>query len=250
MICLLSSAKTFSSEPYNLKVGTEALLLNKTAKLVEKLQTQTPDNLGKLFHASEKISDLNYGRYQNWDNQKEEPVLHAYNGDAYRTLKSEPLTSDNWKHANEHIAILSGLYGVLRPTDQIRPHRLEMGTKTKDLAGETLYDFWREEVSEKLNQIIHDSDTKYLLNVASKEYFKVIDRDQVSVPIIDIDFKTKGPNGLRTIAIHAKRARGGMARYVLDNQLKELHELVKFNFGGYNYAENLSSEKNLVFLKD
>ena len=250
MLCILSSAKTFSSDPCELNVGTATLLPAQTAVLIEKLQTQTPDNLGKLFHVSEKIADLNYGRYQNWDNQEEVPVLHAYNGDAYRALKTEPLTEENWQHANEHIAILSGLYGVLRPTDQIRPHRLEMGTRTKELIGETLYDFWGSQATEKLNEIIKKSGAKYLLNVASKEYYAVIKTSKVSVPIVNIDFKSQTPKGLKTIAIHAKRARGAMARYVLDNQLTELHDLVKFNFAGYSYSEDLSSENNLVFVRE
>lgn len=250
MICVLSSAKTFSSEPCEFSVGTAPLLPNKTAQLLNALQIQTPENLEKLFQASEKIADINYGRYQDWDTQKEKPALERYDGDAFKSLKSESLTAENWKQANAHIAILSGLYGILRATDNIRPYRLEMGTRTRDLLGETLYDFWKESVLEKMNQIIHESGAKYLLNMASKEYFSVIDRDQVSVPIIDIEFKTQGPKGLRTIAIHAKRARGAMAGYVLENQLTESHELIKFSFDGYHYSDTLSSETILVFLKE
>lgn len=239
----------FLSNSCELNIGTESLLKKKTEQILEKFQVQKPGDLQQLFHVSEKIADLNYRRYQEWENQKEELVLHVYNGAAYQALKLIHLTTENWEHADEHIAILSGLYGVLRPTDRIRPYRLEMGTKTTGLIGETLYDFWGESVSTKLNQLVTESGAKYILNLASKEYSGIMRRIQISVPIIEVDFKCQTEDGMRTITIHVKQVRGKMARFILDNQIKEHEELKKFSFNGYFYSDELSIDTHFVFLK-
>ena len=250
MICIISSAKTFNEEVQDDVGGTPTIpfALGKTEVILRKLQKLTPREIGELMHISDRLAHGNASRYKEWDKAEKVLALDGYNGDVFRAFKMEELSPDNWKNANKYLAIFSGLYGILRPTDGVKPYRLEMAIKMEDLLGESLYDFWRDDVTEQLNEMVAEAGASYILNVASKEYWSVLDMDKLSVPMINVDFKNQTEKGLKIIAIHAKRARGRMARFVLDNEIDSLGELKKFTGNGYAFRGDLSTAENLVFV--
>lgn len=249
MICILSSAKTFRDQQETLPISpTIPFSLEKTGNLLSVLQKFTTEEMAKQMKISDKLAYENETRYKEWEQTNTGLALHSFDGDAFKAFKKEKLTSENWKNANNHIAILSGLYGILRPTDEIRPYRLEMAIDMREILGENLYDYWQKEITKQLNVMANDTGAEYILNLASKEYSSVLDMKKLAVPLINVEFKNKGPKGLRTIAIHAKRARGRMARFVLDNEIKNPEKIKDFSENRYMFDAGLSTVDNFVFV--
>lgn len=225
-----------------------------TKTLVNILADFSPDKIASLMKLSEKLAYLNFMRYQEfnparYNHKNAYPAVLLFQGDVYQGLQAESLTKQELNFCEKSLGILSGLYGVLSPLDLIQPYRLEMGTKLANPAGKNLYEFWREKVTAEINQRMKKVKAKYLINLASDEYFSVIDSTQLDKPIIKIDFKENQNGKLKTIGIHAKRARGAMVRYIVQQRCKTLEALQAFDELGYQYDEVRSDAASLVFVR-
>jgi len=232
---------------------TVPMFLDQSLELIQLLRSYSVAELRALMQISEKIAELNVERYKAFhlpfseDNAKS--AYFAFTGDVYRGIEADKYSTDDLNFAQQHVRILSGLYGCLRPLDLIQPYRLEMKTKLANPKGDTLYRFWGNQVAEAINQAALASDSPYLFNLASNEYSKVIDKKSLTVPFIDIIFQEEKDGKLRSIAVFGKRARGSMADYMVKNRVTTPEEVKKFNKDGYTYTENLSSENRFVFIR-
>ena len=203
---------------------------------------------------SENLANLNHSRYLNWNkkntNSNSKPAIYAFMGDVYTGLDAKSLTSEQLRFAQDHLRILSGLYGLLRPLDLIQPHRLEMGTKVKTESGETLYDFWGHAPTADLNQQAKVLRTKYMVNLASNEYFKVINKTALTLEILTPVFKEKKQDTYKVISFYAKKARGLMAKYIIENKITDPRGIKDFSLAGYKYRSKLSAENEYVFTRE
>ena len=198
---------------------------------------------------STKIADLNYERNQNWSLpftfKNARQAVYAFSGDVYRGLDAYSI--DNIDFMQITVRIISGLYGLVKPLDLIQPYRLEMGTKLSFDKNKNLYDYWREKITKQLNSEL--SENEPVLNLASNEYFKAIDSKVIKSDVYSANFKEFKDGKYKTIAIFSKKARGMMARYIIENNITDINSLKLFNFDRYFFNENLSSEKELVFCR-
>ncbi len=252
MKIIISPAKSLDFEkkaPTSLH--TQPIFLEQAEKLNKKLKTISRKKLGELMGLSPALADLNYNRNQGWktpfspDNAKQ--AVYAFTGEVYRGLDANSLSKDKLPFLQEHLRILSGLYGLLKPLDLIRPYRLEMGTKLKVGRKENLYQFWGNMLAESLNNEL--SDTEYVINLASAEYFKAIPIKTLKVPMITPVFKDLKNGEYKTIMTFAKKARGLMVRHIIDNNVNTLNKLKGFNVDNYEFNEQMSSEKEFVFIR-
>ncbi|MDQ7004213.1 MAG: peroxide stress protein YaaA [Ghiorsea sp.] len=228
---------------------TQPQYLEKSQELINILQKKDSFDLATLMKLSIKLADLNMHRFQNWhtpftpDNAKQ--AIFSFAGDVYQGLNAETLTADNIKFAQNHLRILSGLYGLLRPLDLIQPYRLEMGTRLANDQGNNLYDFWGSQITEQLNHECHDNGI--LINLASNEYFKVIKPQLLRANIITPTFKENKAGTYKVIGIYAKKARGLMTRFIIQNQITNASDLKAFAMDGYIYNSNMSDTKTWIF---
>lgn len=229
-------------------------LLAHAEQLIAVCRDKTPAQLSQLMDISDKLAGLNAARFGSWhlpftlDNAKQ--AMYAFNGDVYQGLQAQTLCADAVAYAQQHLRILSGLYGVLRPLDLMQAYRLEMGTSLANPRGKDLYQFWGDIITAQLNEQLETVNAPYLLNLASQEYFKAVRVKGLTRPVIEVQFKDQKNGQYKIISFFAKRARGLMARYVLENQVQTLEALKAFNLDGYYYAAEQSSDKSLVFLRD
>jgi len=245
MQVVISPSKTldFDTQP-NTATHTMPQFLDKSAELAAILKSYSANDLKNLMGISDKLADLNHDRFQNWqpnygpDTAKQ--CIYAFKGDVYEGLDSESLNNTEIEQAQKTLRIISGLYGLLRPLDLILPYRLEMGTKLSNPAGKNLYEFWASNIADKIESDI-------LINLASNEYFKAIGK-HYNGHIIDIDFKENKNGQYKTIGIHAKKARGLMARWIILNK-PETKDLTQFNIAGYEYNNELSDTDKIVFTR-
>lgn len=251
MIILLSPSKTLDEEsvlPAKLAV-TQPLLLKESQQLIAILKKQSVSEIAKLMSLSEKLSQLNYERFQRWKTpftvQNARPALYTFMGDVYAGLDAATLSAKAVEHAQERLRILSGLYGVLRPLDLMQPYRLEMGTGLVNPRGKNLYQFWGARITEALNA----EQPKLIVNLASEEYFSAVQRGALRAPLITPVFKEKKGNQLKVIGLFAKRARGAMARYLLLNNITTRKKMELFDADGYAFRPDLSSEAEMVFVR-
>ncbi|MGD9948077.1 MAG: YaaA family protein [Desulfobulbus sp.] len=177
------------------------------------------------------------------------PALLTYSGEAFRSLNAAAFSIEDFRFAQAHFRIFSGLYGPLRPLDLIAPHRLEMGYKLTNPAGESLYPFWSKDITAHLNAALKQESAPLLINLASMEYSKVVEKKKLCGPWIDIQFKEQAGDTLKSVAIYAKRARGMMASYLIKNRIETLNDVIPFSDGGYTYHPELSKERLLVFTR-
>jgi cytoplasmic iron level regulating protein YaaA (DUF328/UPF0246 family) len=177
------------------------------------------------------------------------PALHAFAGEIYKKLDSPSLKKEEWTFAQKHLRIISGLYGLLKPMDAIRPYRLEMYTKLKVEDKKNLYEFWKEKITHQINIELKQSGSKFLVNLASNEYFSAIEAKKINLPILTIDFKEKTEKGLRTVAIRSKWARGLMARYIVERRMTNPEEIKEFNLEEYQFDKKESDEWNYLFVR-
>jgi cytoplasmic iron level regulating protein YaaA (DUF328/UPF0246 family) len=215
----------------------------------------TPAQIGSLMKISDKLSGLNAARFSEWSqpftiNNAKQAAL-AFNGDVYGGLEASTLTASDLDYAQSHLRILSGLYGLLKPLDLMQAYRLEMGTKLENSRGKNLYEFWGSIIADKLNEVTKAQDAQYLVNLASNEYFKAVDKKALNAQIITPQFKDCKNGQYKVISFYAKKARGMMARYIIENQVTQLSQLKEFTVDGYYYsAEATAKELEPVFLRD
>jgi len=255
MLIVISPAKSLDFKtPPVLQDFTIPEFLNESKKLVGRLKTMSPKQLSALMDISADLGELNFKRYQEWqtpftpDNAKQ--AILAFNGDVYQGLDAATLLEDKFMLAQSKLRILSGLYGVLKPLDLIQPYRLEMGTKLKYYKSKDLYSFWNPLITKKINEAVAESGSGILINLASNEYFKSIDRKKLKAEIVTPDFKDLKNGNYKMISFFAKRARGLMSRFILENDITDHSDLLAFNSEGYAFNSRLSKAGNPVFTRE
>jgi cytoplasmic iron level regulating protein YaaA (DUF328/UPF0246 family) len=256
MRIIISPAKKLNETTIDASVGyTSPMFLKQSQELIHALQERDSFEIASLMKLSMKLADLNVSRFQKWhtpfttDNAKQ--ALFSFAGDVYQGLDAASLTSDDVQFAQEHLRMLSGLYGLLRPLDLMQAYRLEMGTKLCTDKGDNLYEFWGSTISDQLNSELKENEP--LINLASNEYFKSIQSKNIISPItsqiITPVFK-ENKNGIyKVIGIYAKRARGLMTRYIIQNRIKNAEDIKSFNADGYTWSSDLSDTKQWVFTR-
>ncbi len=231
--------------------NTTPHFIEEAAQLQKTLKSKSPNYLMELMEISAKLADENWERNQNWsakpDKKNSTQALYAFTGEVYRGLNAETLDEKAVQYLQKNYRILSGLYGLLKPSDKIMPYRLEMGRKFEFDAYKNLYDFWKSRITEELNKEIKKNEI--VLNLASKEYFKVIDAKKLNAQIIDFDFYDFKDGKLKTIVVYTKHARGLMVRYCAQNNVQTLEEVKSFNEENYVIDEERSSPTKLVFIR-
>ena len=252
MKLVLSPAKSLDFETeLPIKQYTEPQFLKQSERLNTLLKKKSAKSLSKLMSISGALGQLNYERNQSWElpftQQNSRPAVYAFNGDVYRGLDAYTIPQEKIETLQNTVRILSGLYGVLKPTDLIQPYRLEMGTKLPVGTKKNLYEFWKKDITKALNEELEDDEL--FLNLASNEYFKAVDSKALKVPVITTNFKDFKNGEYKIISFFAKEARGLMARYVIDTDAKTIDDLKAFNYGGYNFSEPMSKGDDLVFIR-
>lgn len=252
MFCVVSPAKKLDFDtPAPSLSFTQSIFLDDTIELSETTKKLTRANLSQLMKISEKLSDLNYARFQGFstpfDQYNAKPAALAFSGDTYVGLEASSLNEADFAFAQDHFGILSGFYGLLRPLDLIQPYRLEMGTRLATDRGNTLYEFWDSQIAERLNELNGD---EALINCASNEYFKAVQKKALKGPVITPVFKEIKMGVAKTIGLMAKRARGSMARYIIQNRIDSPEAIKDFDEGGYIYRKDLSNETDWVFTRE
>lgn len=253
MLFIISPAKALDFSIYSRDQSTTPAFVDRADRLVQKLKKKSPGSLKKLFHVSEDLAQLNYNRFQNWDSGKLDDggkkALYAFNGHVYQKIDIQSLEDEGIEYANQHLRILSGMYGILKPTDMILPHRLEMGTKWP-VTKRNLYGYWTRFVTKELNRSMEEEGSNTLINLASNEYFKVVDQKLFNGKIIDIEFKERRANGkYEVISFFAKQARGLMCRYAFQHKVQHPEELMGFDSEGYLFNHGLSDGNKFVFTR-
>jgi len=254
MLIVISPAKTLDYDtPAPTKKFSQPQMLDKSEALVDVLKDYSSNRISKLMGLSKKLADLNHDRYQTWSrpfkkSNAKQAVL-AFKGDVYLGLDAHQFSDDDFAYAQDHLRILSGLYGLLRPLDLMQPYRLEMGTKLKTTAGSNLYDFWGSRLTDKLNKELKKSNSEALLNLASNEYFKAVKPKELNVDVVSPAFKEYKNGQYKMISFFAKKARGTLSAWVIQNQVKDPDALAKFMVDGYKYSVKESTPDKPVFLR-
>ena len=231
---------------------TEPIFLNQAAELVDTMRQMDADDIKLLMNINDELATLNEERFHSWDTDYRgtKPAVHAFRGDVYLGLDAKTLTERDLTSAQRRIRILSGLYGILRPMDRIHPYRLEMGLPLQTNGFENLYQFWGERVADSLNEELNQQRKPILVNLASDEYFKVIDTSRIDHPIVQCQFLDKFRGNYRFMSYYGKRARGLMARHIVTEKIDNLAGLKRFSSNGYRFNKELSSKSKLVFTRD
>ncbi|PKK38738.1 hypothetical protein ABB02_02044 [Clostridiaceae bacterium JG1575] len=244
MIALLSPAKTLNEDPVFV-AKTRPRFLSQANELAELLKEKDVQDLMELMHLSENLAVQNVHRYQKFQKMNTKAAGWLYRGDVYRGLAIEELSSEDLAWAMDHVRILSGLYGLLKLSDGIRPHRLEMGTRLANPKGATLYDFWGTTIAKALKKEAPD----FLVNLASQEYSKVLSPKTLELPMLDVRFLDMRKGQPKIISFYAKEARGAFARWMAQHKPKTKEDLKGFDLLDYQFAEDLSDEGTFSFLR-
>lgn len=252
MLFLLSPAKKLDYDsPLSTSLHTDPLFVDEAKGLIDILRKETPASVSKLMSLSPALAELNVERYQQWSPSftlsNARPAALAFNGDVYEGLEAARLSDKDLQWAQEHVAILSGLYGVLRPLDLMQPYRLEMGTRLGNPKGANLYDYWKDVIAPYLNDRLSREKEPVIVNLASEEYFKSVDLKALKARVIQCVFQDEKAGQWKVISFHAKRARGLMARYAIKERVTRPDQLAGFNSEGYAYSVELSTDDKLVF---
>ena len=252
MKLVLSPAKSLNFEsPLPTTQYTESDFLSQSERLNKLLKTKSAKSLSKLMSISDALGQLNHQRNQEWElpftSDNSRPAVYAFNGDVYRGLDAYTIPQEKLETLQNTVRILSGLYGILKPTDLMQPYRLEMATKLKVGVKKNLYEFWKKDITNALNEELEDDEL--FLNLASNEYFKAVDTKALKVPVITANFKDFKNGKYKIISFFAKAARGMMARYIVDTNAKTIDDLKGFNYDGYGFSEPMSSDTELIFTR-
>jgi cytoplasmic iron level regulating protein YaaA (DUF328/UPF0246 family) len=255
MLIVISPAKTLDYEtPATTQTQTMPRFLNRSAELINELSTLSVQDVAQLMKLSDKLASLNVARYNSWtkdyDDSEGKQAILAFKGDVYTGLDAESLSEDKLAYAQDHLRMLSGLYGVLRPLDLMLPYRLEMGTKLANKGGKDLYQFWGNELTESLNEDLAKQEESVLVNLASNEYYKAVKPKQINAQIITPVFKDQKNGQYKIISFYAKKARGLMTRYIIDNAITDPEQLKRFDYEGYYYCESESEGNTFVFKRE
>jgi uncharacterized protein len=259
MLYLISPAKSFAHKQPAVKISdSRPQFADDSVHLVSHLQKLSAADLEKLMKISPKLAALNAQRFAQFSAdftpKNSHPALFAFDGDVYKSMTVQSYGEDDLNFANDHLRILSGLYGVLKPLDLMQEYRLEMGTKTGKILGQTLYAFWQEKISQYLNEELKNQswqgqEEKTLINLASEEYFGAVNTQKINAKIINIIFKEKKGDGYKIIGIHAKRARGLMADFAIKNKITKAADLQDFDLGNYRFNDEMSDGLDWVFCR-
>lgn len=254
MLIVISPAKTLDFEtPSTVDKHTQSPLLKRSEQLIDVLTTKSPADIEKLMGISPKLAELNVERYHHWSRpfrkSNAKQAILAFKGDVYEGMQAEKFDQEQMDYAQDHLRMLSGLYGVLRPLDLIQPYRLEMGIKLANPNGENLYQFWGGEITNNINKQLKAIDSNVLLNLASNEYFKSINVKELNAEVISPVFKDWKNGDYKLISFFAKKARGTMSAWVLKNRIEDVESLKKFRLDGYRYSAKESTPAKPVFLR-
>ena len=255
MLFLISPAKALDYEtPPTTATHTQPLFVPQASELIAVLRDKSPQQIAELMDLSDQLSGLNVARYQAWrpkfNTKNAKQAVLAFDGDVYGGLDAKTLSEGDLNWAQQHLCILSGLYGVLRPLDLMQPYRLEMGTRLATPKGKNLYQFWGTQVADYLNQRATADATPVVINLASEEYFKVVDRKALKPRVVTCVFEERKGDRYKVISFMAKRARGLMVRHAVLHRVMSVEELKAFDAEGYRYIAELSEPDRLVFRRD
>jgi cytoplasmic iron level regulating protein YaaA (DUF328/UPF0246 family) len=255
MLIVLSPAKTLDYDsPVRTQKATMPEFLERSGELIDDIRRLQPDDLRELMGISEPLAELNHQRFMNWG----EPFTHdnarqsllAFNGDVYAGLDALSMKAADLTYAQKHLRILSGLYGVLRPLDLMQPYRLEMGLNFANRGGKNLYEFWGSDVSDSINSALRKSGTPILVNLASNEYFRAVQAKRLEGEVITPIFKDLKNGKYKVISFFAKKARGQMARFIIDERLEDVEGIKRFRTDGYKFSKAQSTAHDWVFTRD
>jgi len=254
MLILLSPAKNLDFESDLPDVATtKPVFAKRTAELAEVAKKLSRADLRRLMGISEKLADLNHERFQAFRTSGRipgaRPAALAFAGDVYQGLDAKTLDTDDLEHAQGVVRILSGLYGLLRPLDAIQPYRLEMGTRLKNPEGGDLYAFWGDAIAKEIDRALKGHDDPRVVNLASNEYFKAVDRKALKAPVVSPVFKEEKDGRMKSLMYYAKRARGMMARWAVETRAARAEDLKDFDAGGYRFQPKLSEDGEWVFAR-
>ena len=256
MLFLLSPAKSLDYErPLPASLGhTLPPFIEESAALIDTLSQLAPQEVGALMSISDKLAQLNVARYAAWQPtftaENARQALFAFNGDVYEGLDAYSLASEDIAWAQEHLLMLSGLYGALRPLDWMQPYRLEMGTRLSTARGSNLYQFWGSRITQLINERQRQDSQPIVVNLASQEYFKSVDTSHLKARVIECVFEDYKGGKYKIISFHAKHARGLMARFAIQHRITQPDQLMAFDSAGYAYAPEASSANRLVFRRN
>ena len=253
MLIVISPAKRLDfTEPEAAIPATQPRFADDTASLIKTARRQTRADLRRLMGISEDLAKLNQARFRDFDEAATDQgvqAVMAFAGDVYQGLDARRFDRAELDWAQDHLRILSGLYGLLRPLDRIQPYRLEMGTRLRTRRGASLYDFWDDRISKQLNADADDHPHKVLINLASQEYFGAVDAKALTLPVITPQFREEKDGESRIISFFAKKARGTMARYAIENRIEDPQDLKGFDRDGYRFVASLSSDTEWIFTR-
>jgi cytoplasmic iron level regulating protein YaaA (DUF328/UPF0246 family) len=255
MLAILSPAKTLDFDsPLTTDQHSAPEFAKESKALIKTLRQLEPSDIGSLMGISDKLATLNHDRYAHWsakfdDASGARASLLAFKGDVYLGLDAQTLSKRDFTWAQKRLRVLSGLYGLLRPLDRIHPYRLEMGTALRNTAGKDLYEFWGGKVTQALNEALSGQRSKVLINLASNEYYKVVQAQNIDGRIVTINFKEWRRDAYRFVSFSAKKARGLMARYMIDQRAERADDLKAFDVEGYAFNEELSSRDEWIFTR-
>ena len=254
MLIIISPAKTLDYKtPTSIERETEAPFLKESQKLIRQLKKLKPNEISELMKVSSKIAYLNHDRFAQWQlpfpTGTTRQALLAFKGEVFNGLDAYSFSQDDMYYAQEHLRILSGLYGVLRPLDMMMPYRLEMGIKLVQGKNKNLYEFWGDKITKNIQESINKQGEKVLINLASNEYYKSVKTSKINTQIITPIFKEARGDQYKVIVIFAKKARGLMSRYIIKNRIETPEEIKLFSEAGYFYNETLSNENEFVFTR-
>lgn len=254
MLVIISPAKKLSVEGKKPDWFTTPQFIEHSEKLIKELRKYSPKKLQQLMSISDDLAQLNVERYQQWtinhDTENTKQALFTFTGEVYAGLNATSFKKNELEYAQQHLRILSGLYGVLKPMDAIHAYRLEMGTKLKIGKKSNLYEFWGDTIVNEINNTLKANNDKVLVNLASNEYFKAVNKKKLATPVITPVFKDFTNGQYKTVMVYAKKARGAMAAFIMKNKIKTIEELTAFDTDGYLFNEEASSSKELVFLRN
>ena len=255
MLIVISPAKTLDFDtPAPIATCAQPQFLDDSQVLIARLRELDPLQIGKLMSISPALAELNHARNMNWSlpfspaNAK--PAVLAFRGDVYVGLDADTFTAQDFEFAQQHLRILSGLYGLLRPLDLIQPYRLEMGTKLTNARGRNLYAFWGDKITSVLNAQLQGEKNPVLVNLASEEYFKAVHPKALAARVVTPIFKERRSGVYKVVSFYAKQARGAMSAYIIRNRLRTVDDIKGFSDAGYRFNPQLSSVDEWLFTRE
>jgi cytoplasmic iron level regulating protein YaaA (DUF328/UPF0246 family) len=255
MLILLSPAKTLDFSPTTVETATLSPFLKESKTLIRQLKELSAADVSELMGVSQKIAELNVERYHSYQTPQKpgtdvKQALLAFKGDVYKDWPLSDYSDADFAYGQKHLRILSGLYGLLKPLDLIRPYRLEMGTSFSNDKGKNLYEFWGEKLTQEINSSLRTMKDPFVVNLASNEYFRAIQKKKLEFPILTPIFKDKKNGKYKIISFFAKRARGAMAHYLINERVERSAEILSFTGMGYQYDAGGSSSDHPLFLRN